>query len=95
MKTKPEEPAMTMPRARVAEETWSKRKRYQQGECYVQQIRKPKSLRPIWGDRRQHSTGRRSEIAEDMGKERPRREHLSQDEEPTATHGLVWERELT
>ena len=33
MKTKPKEPAMTMPRARVAEETWSKRKRYQQGEC--------------------------------------------------------------
>ena len=33
MKTKTEEPATTMPRARVAEETWSKRKRYRQGEC--------------------------------------------------------------
>ena len=92
---KPEKPAMTMPRARWAEETWSKRKRYLQGECQMQQIRKPKPLRPIRGDRSQHSTGRRSELAEDMGKESPRRERLSQDEEPTATHGLVWERELT
>ena len=95
MKTKPEEPVMMMLRAKVAEETWSKRKRYWQGECQVQQIRKPKPLMPIRGDRSQHSTVRRSELAEDRGKERPRRERLSQDEEPTATHGLVWERELT
>ena len=86
---------MMTPRARVAEETWSKRKRYRQGECQVEQIRKPKPLRPIQGDRSQHSTRRRSELEKDMGKESPRRERLSQDEEPTATHGLVRERELT
>ena len=50
-------------------------------------------LSPTRGDQSLYSSGRQSELAEDMGNESPRSERGSLDEESTMTHGLVWKRD--